>query len=176
MTNEIDRSPSTVKGEPRFTMVRMEPADTRLPVGQLMPLTSDLLHLPTSGEIDGRALAALEAVSEKSTPEQRARATGLKMMMGMGTSALIVIVLALAGLDVVTLAVIEVIGCIIAFGIALWLDQRDSPLATERHKASQYAKIRRDEIASQERMFARRMDTLERIVSGVLHAHGRKNG
>ena len=146
----------------------------RLPLADVAPLASGLMQMPTNGETDGRALAAIESVSERSTPEQRARATGIKMMLGMGASAIVVIVLAIVGLDVVTLGIIEVIGCVIAFVVALWLDQRDSPLSTERHKATEYSKIRRWEIASQERMFNRRMDTLERIMGGVL-VHSRKD-
>lgn len=155
---------------------RLVPAiGQRLPiVADVAPLASDLIALPTNGETDGRALAAIESVSERSTPEQRARATGIKMMLGMGASAIVVIVLAIVGLDVVTLGIIEVIGCVIAFVVALWLDQRDSPLSTERHKATEYSKIRRWEIASQERMFNRRMDTLEKIMGGVL-VHSRKD-
>lgn len=175
---EVDRSPTTHKGDTRFEMVRPEPqyAIQRLPISQMMPLANDLMQMPTNGETDGRALSAMESISEKSTPEQRARATGIKMMMGMGTSALIVIVLAIAGWDVVTLASIEIVGCVIAFAIALWLDQRDSPLATERYKAKEYGKIRAAEIGSQERMFNRRMDALEKIVGGVLNnASSRKD-
>lgn len=175
-TELVDRTPSTARGTTRYPMVMAGHAPVKnISAGQLLPLTSDLIQLPTNAETDGRALAAIESVSERSTPEQRAWATGIKMMLGMGTSAVVVIVLAIAGLDVVTLAIIEVVGCIIAFVIALWLDQRDSPLATERHKATEYSKIRRDEISSQERMFNRRMDTLERIVGGVLHANSRAN-
>lgn len=138
-------------------------------------VAGEMIRLPTNGETDANALIGIGATSEKSTPNERAIATVKKLLAFCGVATGITIFSMFLTDSSAIIAIVEIVGILIACVITIWLDRDDSPLATERSKAKDYRAIRLGEISSQERMFNRRMDTLERITKGFFNADYRKD-
>jgi hypothetical protein len=172
MSNEIelDRTPTTIRGATRYEMIRPEPRGEIIPFREM---TEEIIRLPTNSETDANALMTIGAISEKSTPEQRARATALKMViLSCGATAISIIAWG-GGASGQIVTTVEIVGLLISTVVTIGLDQRDSPLATERSKSKDYKLIRMAEISAQERMFNRRMDGLERMMLILFNANNR---
>lgn len=161
MSNRYDIDARFVVAEPRPTIV-----DPALP----QRYAESVLSVPTNAEIDGAALQQMETVSEKSTPEARARATLIKLSGALLAAAIIAYGMNRAG--VAGWAAWAVFTALVIGAIA-WTYRSDneySPLGVERYKARQYRSIRLAEIASNERVMIRKIDayteTLNRVYGG----------
>lgn len=111
------------------------------------------------GEIDGSALRGLETVSEKSTPVMRAQATVLKAAVALAGTAIIAWAMVKAGVDS---SIGWAIFCTMLLSALTWLTRSDnifSPLGVERHKATEYRRIRVEEIRSAERVQVAKINT-----------------
>ncbi len=126
-----------------------------------------VLTMPTNGELDGAALQQMETVSEKSTPTSRAWATQIKVGGALLAATLIAFGMNRAG--IAGWAAWAVFASLV-FGAISWVyhnDNQYSPLGVERYKALQYRKIRQAEIASNERLTLRKIDTYETTLNRV---------
>lgn len=119
------------------------------------------------GEIDGSALRGLETVSEKSTPMNRALATSVKSGVALVGTAIIAWAMTKAGVDS---SIGWALFCLMLLTALTWLSRSDnifSPLGVERHKATEYRKIRVEELRSSERVQVAKINAYMTILDRV---------
>ncbi len=141
----------------------------RIDANNIQRMAETAMQPVTTGEIDANALRSVQAVSEKSTPVNRAQATILKAAAALVGTAIISWAMTKAGVDS---GISWGIFGTMFLGAISWLYRSDnafSPLGVERYKATEYRKIRHAEIASNERVQLAKLDaymkTLERVTN-----------
>lgn len=143
----------------------------RIDGAHVQRIAETALQAPTNAEMDGAALAALETVSEKSTPISRAGGVAIKSGAIVAIAGIVALPTQLlgasGGLTWWIFAIFAVVGVL----AVNWLDYRHSPIGGERHKATLFAGIRHHEIDSNERValakLAAYQQTLERVYGGA---------
>lgn len=104
------------------------------------------LEVQTSAEVDAQAIRAMETVSEKSTPSDRAYATAILggvLLLALGG---VVLALWLLGAGGAIIGGVFILGAVVSVVVLLWLNAEYSPIGAERYKARTYHRIRALEI------------------------------
>lgn len=154
-------------GQERLVPASVIPAPTRPAVKEIVQAANSLALPVTQGEIDGTALRAMETVSERSTPVQRALSVGILAGILVVMGIIVCFVLWLAGAPGSAMLVLFAVVVVVAVVVAYLDGNRFSPTGVERYKAGQYTKIRLSEIASQERIVLAKLNVYERILERV---------
>lgn len=113
-------------------------------------MAGTLMHaeVQTPAEIDGRSLAALETVSERSTPVQRSQATAILGGVVLVAIMLMAVALRMIGASGGAVGVFFLLAVFVDIGVCLYLNAEYSPIGGERFKARTYRQIRKLEISA----------------------------
>lgn len=141
----------------------------RMTGAEVAQVANGLTANATNGQIDGSALAALETVSEKSTPIDRTLAWGIVGLVCIAVCAIVSFAMNQAGLNSTGAWIVFGVSTLISIAVTYQLSNVYSPTGVERFKSGKYTEIRHHEIDSNERISMKKLEIFERVL-GVAYA------